>query len=254
MKQINKSNKNTQFCPCCCLPCPQEWILEKFSYCKDTDEFVDFGQGTSLYFLFFKYSIILTVIAALVIGIPFLIFSYQYTLSLQNICNHFYSLNKTITPYCDLYITSEEYFSDYYSVVDSPIFLFSTTNIKDYRDKYYSFYKETINEGINKSFEKSILNYPLLNLICSITLFIINMLYIIIIYNKNLSYDYQVTSPSDYTVLISNMNHVLSHYLNIRKKYEEMMKNEPNKLNGYDEELDFQKKAKKNYVFKIRIS
>ena len=247
LKQINKFNKFTQFCPCCCLPCPQEGILESFSYCEDTDDFVDLGQGTSLYFSFFKYSIIIIAATALIIGIPFLIFSFQYTYSLQKLCNYYY-LNEFIYNrktelfnYCKLYITVEEYSSDYYSFVDSPFFLFSTVNIKDYREIYYIFN----NEVKNTKFEQSILNYPLLNLICSITLLIINMLFTIIIYNKNISYDFKIISPSDYTVLITNMNGVLSHYLNIRKKYEEMLKKEPNKLNEDGTPFDFQNELNK---------
>ena len=79
---------------------------------------------------------------------------------------------------------------------------------------FYKLYSED-----NVDFEKSILNYPLLNLICSITLLIVNILYIIIIYNKNMVYDFQLTSPSDYTVMITNMKQLLTHYLNIKKKY-----------------------------------
>ena len=67
LKQINKFNKNTQFCPCCCLPCPQDGILEKFSYFDNTDEFADLGQGISLYFSFFKYSIILTAFTTILV-------------------------------------------------------------------------------------------------------------------------------------------------------------------------------------------
>ena len=251
LKQINKFNQNTQFCPCCCLPCPQKGILEKFSYCDDTDDFVDFGQGTSLYFSFFKYSIILTAFTAIIIGIPFLIYSYIYTQSLQKICNILHS-KEIENPHCDLFITTKDIASEDYSVVDSPFFLFSTTNIKDYRNNYYFLYNET-NIETNKIFEKSILNYPLLNLICSITLLIINMLYIIIIYNKNISYDYQVTSPSDFTVIISNMNDVLSHYLDIRKKYEEMIEKEPNKLNKDGTPFDFQKELNKELGIKDSI-
>ena len=236
LKQIKPFNNNTEFCPCCCLPCPQEGVLEHFSYCDDTDKFAELGQGTSLYFSFFKYSIIIIAMTALIIGIPFLIFSYQYTYSLQKICNYYYNLDRS-TKDCELYITVKNYASDIYSYVDSPFFLFSTVNIKDYRNNYYTKH----NEKDKNKFEKAILNYPLLNLICSITLLIINILYTILIYNKNVSYDYQITSPSDYTVLITNMHELLSHYLNIRKKYEEMLKNEPSKLNEEGTPFDFQK-------------
>ena len=70
------------------------------------------------------------------------------------------------------------------------------------------FYRLYIDDEID--FEKSILSYPLLSLICSITLLIVNILYIIIIYNKNMVYDFQLTSPSDYTVKISNMKQLLT--------------------------------------------
>ena len=90
LKQINKFDKNTKFCPCCCLPCPTPGVLVRFSYCDNTNDFIETGQGTSLYFFFFKYSMIIMAATAIIIGIPFLIFSYQYTYSLQEICNNYY--------------------------------------------------------------------------------------------------------------------------------------------------------------------
>ena len=240
LKQINKFDKNTKFCPCCCLPCPTRGVLEKFSYCDNTDDFIETGQGTSLYFSFFKYSMIIIAATAIIIGIPFLIFSYQYTYALQKLCNKYYQ-NRYNEPidlmkYCDLYITEKEFADDYYSVVDSPFFLFSSVNIKDYRKMFYKLYNV---DEIN--FEDSILNYPLMNLICTITLLIVNVLYIIIIYNKSMTYDFQLISPSDYTVMVTNMKKVLTLYLNIKKKYEEMKLQEPNKLNEDGTPFDFEK-------------
>ena len=240
LKQINKFDKNTKFCPCCCLPCPTKGVLVRFSYCEDTDNFIETGQGTSLYFFFFKYSMIIMAATAIIIGIPFLIFSYLYTYALQKFCNKYYknrfSETLGLMSNCELYITEKEFADDYYSVVDSPFFLFSSVNIKDYRMMFYRLY---IDDEID--FENSILSYPLLSLICSITLLIVNILYIIIIYNKNMVYDFQLTSPSDYTVMISNMKQLLTHYLNIKKKYEEMKLEEPNKLNEDGSPFDFEK-------------
>ena len=240
LKQINKFNENTKFCPCCCLPCPTPGVLEKFSYCDNTDDFIETGQGTSLYFFFFKYSMIIMAATAIIIGIPFLIFSYQYTYSLRKLCNNYYNNRNNelinLMGNCELYITEEEFADDYYSVVDSPFFLFSSVNIKDYRKMFYKLYNSD-----EIDFEKSILNYPLLNLICSITLLIVNILYIIIIYNKNMTYDFQLTSPSDYTVIVTNMKQLLTHYLSIKKKYEEMQLQEPNKLNEDGTPFDFEK-------------
>ena len=240
LKQINKFNENTKFCPCCCLPCPTPGVLEKFSYCDNTDDFIETGQGTSLYFFFFKYSMIIMAATAIIIGIPFLIFSYQYTYSLRKLCNNYYNNRNNelinLMGNCELYITEEEFADDYYSVVDSPFFLFSSVNIKDYRKMFYKLYNSD-----EIDFEKSILNYPLLNLICSITLLIVNILYIIIIYNKNMTYDFQLSSPSDYTVMVTNMKQLLTHYLSIKKKYEEMQLQEPNKLNEDGTPFDFEK-------------
>ena len=240
LKQINKFNKNTKFCPCCCLPCPTPGVLVHFSYCDDTDDFIETGQGTSLYFFFFKYSMIIMAATAIIIGIPILIFSYTYTYSLQKLCNNYYinrlSEKIDLMEFCELYITEKEFADDYYSVVDSPFFLFSSINIKDYRKMFYKLYnKDEIN------FEKAILRYPLMNLICSITLLIVNILSIIIIYNKNMVYDFQLTSPSDFTVMITNMKQLLSHYLGIKKKYEEMKTLEPNKVNEDGTPYDFEK-------------
>ena len=240
LRQINKFNKNTKFCPCCCLPCPTPGVLEKFSYCDDTDDFIETGQGTSLYFSFFKYSMIIMAATAVIIGIPFLIFSYQYTFDLQKMCNNYYRnrfiVEKNLMNNCELYITVKDFADDYYSVVDSPFFLFNSINIKDYRKMFYKLYNDD-----EIDFEKSILSYPLMSLIFSITLLIVNILYIIIIYNKNIVYDFQLTSPSDYTVTISNMKQLLNHYLNIKKKYEDMKKEEPNKLNEDGTPFDYEK-------------
>lgn len=240
LKQINKFDKNTKFCPCCCLPCPTPGVLVRFSYCDNTNDFIETGQGTSLYFFFFKYSMIIMAATAIIIGIPFLIFSYNYTYSLQKLCNNYYNNRNeekiNLMDYCELYITEKEYADNYYSVVDSPFFLFSSINIKDYRKMFYILYNSD-----EIDFEKSILNYPLLNLICSITLLIVNILYIIIIYNKSMVYDFQLTSPSDYTVMVTNMKQLLKHYLNTKKKYEEMKIQEPNKLNEDGTPFDFEK-------------
>ena len=240
LRQINKFNKNTIFCPCCCLPCPTKGVLETFKYCDDTDDFIETGQGTSLYFYFFKYSMIIMAATAIIIGIPFLIFSYQYTYALQEICNNYYrnrfTEEKDLMKNCKLYITVKDFADDYYSVVDSPFFLFSSINIKDYRLMFYKLY------SVDKiDFEDSILSYPLMSLICSITLLIVNILYIIIVYNKNMVYDFQLTSPSDYTATIYNMKELLNHYLNIKKKYEDMKKEDPNKLNEDGTPFDFEK-------------
>ena len=236
LKQVKDFNQNTEFCPCCCLPCKKEGVLENFSYCDNTDDFINLGVGTTLYFYFFKYSIMIIFISALVIGIPFLIFSYQYTDSLQSLCNYYYNLNETndLMDTCMLYITEEAYASLNYSIVDSPFFLFSSVNIKDYRKIIMRMYDKNINE-------KSILSFPLLSLICSITLLIINILYTILIYNKSRYYDYQLTSPSDFTVKLSNLQEALSHYLSIRQKYDEMKEKEPNKLNEDGSPFDFEK-------------
>ena len=244
LKQIKDFDSTTRFCPCCYLPCEKPGTLERFGFCDDTDMFKNFGQGTSLYFSYFKYSIILMAAASVIIAIPFLIFSYQYTYALRRVCNYYYKneLNidekKDLMEYCNLYITVEEFASGNYSLVDSPFFLFSSVNIKDYRKLYYRIYKDIE----NKRFEKAILSYPLLSLLFSISLLIVNILYIIIIYNKNIGYDYDLISPSDYTVFITNMGDIFLNYLGVRKKYEELQQKEPNKLNKDGTPFDFEKK------------
>jgi len=244
LKKINDFDSKTKFCPCCYLPCEKVGTLERFGFCDDTDMFTNFGQGTSLYFSYFKYSIILMTAATVIISIPFLIFSYQYTYGLRKVCNYYYKneLNieekKDLMDYCKLYITVEEFASSDYSVVDSPFFLFSSVNIKDYRKLYHRIYKDVE----NKNFEKAILSYPLLSLLFSISLLIVNILYIIIIYNKNFGYDYDLISPSDYTVFITNMKDVLYKYLELKKKYKDMKENEPDKLNEDGTPFDFEKK------------
>ena len=64
-------NENTKFCKCCNLPAEQEGILERFNFCDDPDKFIDCGEGVSLYFIFFKFSIIVLLITFFLVWLFF---------------------------------------------------------------------------------------------------------------------------------------------------------------------------------------
>ena len=72
-------------------------------------------------------------------------------------------------------------------------------NLKQYRDLYLNITNN------NKEIDKIIINYNLIYFICLITLFIIHSIYMLLLFNINKQYDMNVTSPSDYAVMITNL-------------------------------------------------
>ena len=60
--------------------------------------------------------------------------------------------------------------------------------------------------GTDDDVDKVLINYHITTFMALVTLFIINLLYIILLYNINNQYDLSVTSPSDFTIIVSNLH------------------------------------------------
>ena len=202
LKKIKEFDNSTKFCQCCYNPMKDQIHVTNFNFCDSTDEFAVFGTGISLYFFYLKYAIIILFFSLFMMSLPSILLSKKYTEDLINICEIIYlkegdNINNTF-PYCNGFTNINEDAIIYNNQI---IFLlkFNSMNIKNYREIYLN-----ITNG-DENINKVLSNYHLIYFIGLITLFIIHSIYTILLFNINKQYDLTVTSPSDYAVIITNL-------------------------------------------------
>ena len=201
LKKIKDFSSFTKFCQCCYLPVKDNIYMRNFNFCENTDEYAECGMGTSLYFSFYRFSILILIFAIFMMGIPSLFITNHFTNHLIDICYKIYdieqeNINTTFSDCLEFIdIGKSEFFSkDIYWILK-----FNSINLKIYKEMYYNLSEP------NENVDKTLINYSLSYFIGLISLFIINILYIILLYNLNKQYDISITSPSDYTVIITNL-------------------------------------------------
>ena len=202
MHKLQEFTKETVFCYCCNLPCKKKGIIEPFHFCDSTDKFSECGIGTSLYFWFFRFSILCMFLDTLVLSIPILIFNHHYTKGINRVCNNLYNGNNTdYSEYCDGFVTVEGADINKYSRFNSWTLRYTTDNLKVYK---------TLGEEFtgNNNAEKVLVNYSIMNFIFLLTLFIFNLYYIAIIQANFQKERIMNLSIQDYTVLITNLQNV----------------------------------------------
>ena len=235
-KNKNKEfNKNTEFCQCCNLPAEQEGIMEKFNFWDDPDNFVECGEGISLYFTFFKFAMIIMIITFFLSSLYNIIFSKKYYDELYQICNG-ETKNLLFEEDCILYTEESKKMKSYSLISNSFFFMFNSINTKYYRNLYYNL---TLNS--NKNIENVIINTSFMNFICLITIFIFNIYFIIIINSKCQNINMEILSLSDYSIFLSHLRHILKLFLNKKIEIENKIINaEKTKMKyNYEEELYF---------------
>ena len=229
IKDLTKEEIKNNSCPCCGLPIKIDGKLDDYKMCDNPDEFSNCGQGVILYFSFFKFCIIVTLIAT--IGISFFdsFISYNYYNQLQNFCDNLskfnnserikniYNLDK-----CEVY--SSEYLT-YHKLINSFFFKVSLVNYRNYKIISEELFRKNKSKSI-------IINLNLINFLCLISIFIAYLVYILFIYNKSNAANYLVCSVSDYSILLTNLN-------DIYKKFEENLECIRNNKNNMklDEEI-----------------
>ena len=230
LRKKNDFNSYSIFCPCCGLPREQYGVLEQFKICDNTENFVECGQGVTLYFSFFRFSIIIMLISFVILGIPCLYFSRKYSSELNSMYKKYYFfINNNNTNIGNYFLNDTDW-----------SIKFSTANIKPYK----IIYKNLTNKETN-NIDKLLINFNLLSFICSITVFIFNIFYIIFIFNYNKDADIKLVSPSDYTVCILNMYGFMKRFMIQKKRFMKQKDEEPNKLNEDGTPYDFKKEFRK---------
>ena len=66
--------------------------------------------------------------------------------------------------------------------------------------------------GTDKNVKKTIINYGVLNLFCTITLFVFNIYFLILLKQKKYKEKNINCSPSDFTLFLSNLFNILDYY------------------------------------------
>ena len=202
LKKIKEFDGSTRFCQCCYLPVKDNLSVKTFNFCENTDNFAACGRGTSLYFSYFRFSALIVFFALISMALPSFLLNNNYTGQLNDICNKLYDISKekiNVTyPICLEFINIKE-FSEFSMNDREWVLRYNAINLKQYRELYHQLSNSYHNA------DKVIMNYNVYYFIGLFTLFIANILYIILLFNINKQYDISVTSPSDYTIIITNL-------------------------------------------------
>ena len=201
--KIKDFDGQTKFCQCCSLPSKDDVYLRNCSFCENTDKFAEYGRGTSLYFSFFRFSIVIMIFCLLSMALPAFLLTANYTKEITDECKKIYDgigmIIKEAFPPCLNYIEVEGV--SYENTLDSSDweFRYNSRNLITYK----IIFKDK--GGFGNKINGIIVNFYIMHFIGLLSLFVISILYIILLENINKQYDMDVTSPGDFTIIVSNL-------------------------------------------------
>ena len=227
MNKIKEFNKSTKFCNCCNLPCETPGIIQPFSFCENVENFSICGRAVPLYFYFIKYCIYCLIIILIVMSIPISYINYGITSEIKSFCisirNSENIIYEKINNSCEVYLnknyTDENIFLKFFWEV-------SSDNLQNYN---YIYINSTENHNINRFI---FYNYSLFGYICMLSLFFINIYFIILLKAQIKVGKIENVHPSDYTLLITNLTKIMREFKEKRNKIE-------NIINGKNNNDDF---------------
>ena len=218
LNKLQPFTKETKFCNCCNLPCETPGIMERFSACENTENFSVCGKGVPLYFLFFRYCILVLILVLLVMSIPMTILNHTHLIEIEKFCDYkqnnydFYFEDEVFNKTCEKFIIGNESFAT--NILN---WFWKLDNLIDYKDLLYNminykFINNTYN-FIEKEKEKQIfLNFSFIGFYCMITLFIINIYFIILLKGRLQKDKKENIQPSDYTLLITDLQRMVKEF------------------------------------------
>lgn len=243
LNKLREFKTNQKFCRCCGLPCITPGVIEPFRICDNTDKYSILGQAISLYFSFYKFSIFILLVLLCSLIIPSFYMISTYYISLSNLCNNIFANNRSIgLGACENFITNKDYLKannkEGKETFQSQL---NAANLKSYIEFYTVLMSNSSNSNddnsisdikkeFGKKMNKLVINNSISYFIVLVCLFIINLLYIVFQNNKILDYNFQLISPSDYAVIMTNMSNTLKSFHHLKKSY---TKN--NKVSSYRE-------------------
>ena len=204
------SEDDVNFCHCCDLPCEKKGIVEPFEMCDDTDLFAKCGIGISLYYLFFKFVIVITFLGFLSLSVVLMVLNKEYSKGIKEVCNSKYkNTNDNNFGNCFGYVTDSNNDENYYRMFNQWLQRFSSDNIFIYRKL-----SKTLRGSLNKNVGDVLVNYSLINFLFLITSFIFNIIFLLLMRAKIKRLKLVNITIRDYTVLISNSKKILISYFN----------------------------------------
>ena len=227
LKKLKDFKNNQIYCRCCGLPCITKGIIEPFKLCDSTDKYSILGQAITLYFSFYKFSIFILFILLCSLIFPSFYMIRVYYESIIDICNsniNFNENNNKKFDICDKFIKNKE-------SKDMFLFHYNAANIIQYIQLYDSMMngsfienKKNVETFNNNSYHVTKIKNLTINnsftyFIVLISLFIINLLYIFFQNNKILEYNFELISPSDYTVIMTNMSQIYKSFRKMKYIY-----------------------------------
>ena len=137
--KIKEFDGSTKFCQCCYLPAEDDKYLRKCTFCENTDKFASYGRGTSLYFSYYRFSIVILIFTVCLIALPSFFLTNYYTNQLIDICGKIYNEEGNNIaqsfPDCVNFINIEGV-SEYFITKGDWEFKYNGMNLKHFRKVY----------------------------------------------------------------------------------------------------------------------
>jgi hypothetical protein len=172
-------------CVCCCLPTPKEKLVEEFTMKSDIEELSQAGLGVYLYLFFIKFSVISLLILIGMNSVIQLLVSMNYYDIMNSYCSS--SITSAVSGNC----------TNFNSMKDDWIFKMSSQNLR--------FYVNVTQLVLPSQNNSEILDFPFMNFLCMMALVSANYFFLIMIKNLVIQYRFENISPSNFTVMISNI-------------------------------------------------
>ena len=220
LHKIKDFNNNVNFCRCCNLPCEEKGIIEPFHFSDDIDMFSECGLGVTLYFYFFQFMILILFLGIMILSISMIIFNIKYTKGIKNVCNmRFKNSNISELRYCEGFVNVQEN-TNLYKRFNRWILRLSSDNIRVYRHL-----PEQLASNYRKTIDRVVINYSVLDFCYLLTVFILNIYFIIFTKAQAQKARLLNFSIRDYSVLITNAKPILKYYIkNHEKNNKEILK------------------------------
>jgi hypothetical protein len=178
-----KFNIDVEYCDDCLLPEYTKGKVEPFSLFEHIKNFGHLGPGIYFYFYYLKFLIITLAIAGVMFSIPTMYAAKNYNSQLKNFCNSGAVITNTTTCH-DFSIKKSEW---HHSL--------NFDNLK-YFTRYYP------SDG---KFTDGLVDYGFIVFLTIVVLLVIKYIFVIIVDALDLELDYLNITPSDYSLMISNV-------------------------------------------------
>ena len=216
LKVPNKfpSDKLVVFCNDCFLPQETEGVVEKYPFSVDPKNLSTCGVGLYLFFVFQKYLIVNLICMFITCSLPYILICNNYANLLFKYCTEFYVEDtipvnlETNNEYCINFINSDEYEYtkfDWMNKWSGETMLFYIKILKDF--------------ATQKQIDEVVFDFNFISFISMIVLFIINLLYVSYTTALKNEIDFTEQSPSDYTLIVSDIPKDQCDEYNLKNKY-----------------------------------